>query len=69
MATKRFKSPEELEDFIEKLETANKGLSDDVKKLKEQLKKLRSKNKSDIDNWFYGNKEEEEEEEDENKEN
>jgi len=59
----RFKNPEELETFIISLENANKGLSEDVKKLKEQLKKLRKSKKSEMDTWFYG------EEKDENDEN
>lgn len=59
---KRFKSPEELEDFITSLENANKGLSEDVKKLKEQLKKLRKSQKDEMNDWFFGEKEDESEE-------
>jgi cell division protein FtsB len=59
----RFKNPAELEDFIEKLEKANEGLSADVKKLREQLKKLRKQEKaSEIEKWFFGTKEEDEDE-------
>lgn len=61
---KKFKNPDELEDFITALENSNKTLSEDVKKLKEQLKKLRkSQNqKSEMEIWFYGEKEDENDE-------